>query len=167
MSNLYELTGDIMELQLMLNSEDCDEEIVKDTLEGLTGEYEIKLENCCRVIRNLEAERDARNKEAERHKSIATSLDNNITRLKTAMYNSMKATGKTKINGELFKLAIQKNGGVAPLKMQDGFNVEELPEEYTKTEIKPNNDRIRKDLEVGIKVKGFMLGERGESLRIK
>ena len=40
MSSLYEVTGNILALQELLESPLDDEEILKDTLEAVQGEYE-------------------------------------------------------------------------------------------------------------------------------
>lgn len=168
MSRLYEITGDILTLQELLES-DTDDQCLQDTLEAVQGEYEFKIEAYCKVIRNLESQRDAHKVEADRHNDISKSLDKNIERLKKAMFDSMKATNTAKVKGQLFTVSIQKNGGKTPVDYdKDNKNITlNLPDEYVVVTEKPNLDVIRAALESGVKVDGFTLGERGESLRIK
>ena len=168
MSRLYEITGDLITLQELLD-DSVEDEVLKDTLEAVQGEYEVKLEACCKVIRNLEADIDALKAEADRLNTKRAVLNANIERLKKAMFDSMKATNTPKVKGTLFTVAIQKNGGVAPIKYdKDNKDITaNLPDELVIISEKPDLERIRECLENGVKVEGFSLGERGESLRIK
>ena len=161
---LYELTGDILQLQEMLEEGLDDEQVLLDTLEGVQGEYEYKLENYCKVIKNLEADVDALKAEAKRLTNKCKVLENNIERLKKAMYSSMKATGTNKVKGQIFSVAIQKNGGKLPVIVD--VDVAYLPDELVKVTESPDLDAIAKMLEQGESPLAHF-GERGESLRIK
>lgn len=169
MSRLYELTTDLLALQEMLESPLDDEQVLLDTLEGVQGEYELKLEAYCKVIKNLEADMDALKAEAKRLTDKRKVLENNVDRLKKAMFDSMKATGNNKVKGQLFTVAIQKNGGVVPINYdKDNKNItDNLPDQLVNIVETPNLDAIRELLEAGKVVEGFTLGQRGESLRIR
>ena len=168
MSRLYELTADLMTLQEMLE-EAVDDQCLLDTLEGVQGEYEIKLEAYCKVIKNLEADMEALKAEAKRLTDKRKVLENNVDRLKKAMYDSMKATGTDKVKGQIFTVAIQRNGGVIPVNYDknDKNITANLPDQLVNIVETPNLEAIRELLEAGKVVEGFTLGERGESLRIK
>lgn len=167
MSSLYEVTGEILQLQSMLEEQLDDEQVLLDTLEAVNGEYEFKLESYCKVIKNLEADIAAIKGEVDRLNGKRKTLENNIDRLKKAMYDSMKATDTPKVKGTLFTVAIQRNGGKIPVIVSDDADLSILPERFKVITEKPNLDAIREVLETGITVEGFNLGERGESLRIK
>lgn len=166
MSKLYDLTADVLALQEMLeNPIDADDEaVLKDTLEGVQGEYEYKLENYCKVIKNLEADMDALKNEAKRLTDKRKVLENNIERLKKSMFDSMKATGTEKVKGNLFTVAIQKNGGKLPVIVD--VETSKLPDELVKIVESPDLEAIAKLLESGNSEYAHF-GERGESLRIK
>ena len=169
MSSLYEVTGNILALQELLESPLDDEEVLKDTLEAVQGEYELKLESYCKVIKNLEADMEALKNEAKRLTDKRKVLENNIDRLKKAMFESMKATNTPKVKGQLFTVAIQKNGGVIPINYDknDKNITANLPDQLVNIVETPNLEAIRELLEAGKVVDGFTLGERGESIRIK
>ena len=163
MSSLYEVTGNILVLQELLE-EAVDDQCLLDTLEAVQGEYEIKLESCCKVIKNLEADVDALKNEAKRLTDKRKVLENNIERLKKSMFDSMKATNTDKVKGQLFTVAIQKNGGKLPVIVD--VDTSELPDELVKIVESPDLEAIGKLLESG-NCKYAHYGERGESLRIK
>ena len=166
MASLYDLTGELLELLNMLENEDIDQEVVNDTLEAVNGEYELKMEDCCKAMKNLEGDIASIKAEIERLTEKKKRLENGVERLKTYMFNSMKAVDKTKIKGELFTLSIRRNGGKAPVIM-DVEDTSELPDELVKIEEKPDMDAIRKLLDSGETCKYAHYGERGESLSIK
>lgn len=169
MSSLYEITGNILTLQEMLEEPLEDDAILKDTLDAVSGEYEYKLEAYCKVIKNLEADVVGIKAEVDRLSGKRKVLENNIDRLKKAIFDSMKATNTPKVKGQLFTLAIQKNGGKIPV-LYDKDNkaiTDNLPDELVNVVETPNLELIREQLEAGKSVEGFSLGERGESLRIK
>ena len=165
MSTLYELTGALLALMEMCEDPDTDEQAIRDTIEGIEGEYDDKVEGWCRVIKNLDAEYKALKEESKRLADRARVLDNSITRMKTFVMQSMKATGKTEA-GVLLKAKIAKNGGVLPLMTAD-VNPKDIPERYQKVDISFNNEEIRKALDAGEQLSFAQYGERGESLRIK
>ena len=168
MGTLYDITGDLLLLQDMLE-DSVDDQVLLDTLEGVQGEYEVKLESYCKVIKNLEADIEALKNEAKRLTDKRKLLENNIDRLKKVMFDSMKATGTAKVKGQLFNVSIQKNGGKIPVNYdKDNKNITaHLPDNLVIVTETPALDAIRELLEAGKVVEGFTLGERGESLRIK
>ncbi len=162
MSNLYQLTNDYETVLNMLYDEDADEQMILDTLESIEGEIEDKANNYAKIIKELEAKQNARKEEAKRLTESAKVFENRVKALKSNLFNSMKATGKTKFATDLFSFNIAKNGGKQTLTI-DG----EVPEEYTKTITENDTDKIRQALEKGEKLTFAHFEPRGESLRIK
>lgn len=162
MSNLYQLTNNYEIVLNMLYDEDADEEMILDTLEAIEGEIEDKADNYAKIIKELEAKQNARKEEAKRLTESAKVFENRVKALKSNLFNSMKATGKTKFATDLFSFNIAKNSGKQTLTI-DG----EVPEEYTKTITENDTDKIRQALEKGEKLTFAHFEPRGESLRIK
>lgn len=161
MSNLYKLNEAWQELANMLYQDDVDEQMILDTLESVDGEIEDKADNYAKIIKEIEAKRDARKSEAKRLTDSALVLDNKIKYLKQNLFNVMKDTGKTKFTTDLFTFRIQKNGGKRALTI-DG----DVPKEYTKTIIENDTDKIRQALESGEELSFAHLEPQSESLRI-
>ena len=147
MSNLYKLTNNYETVLNMLYDEDIDEEMILDTLESIEGEIEDKADGYAKIIKELETKRNARKEEAKRLTDSAKVFENRINTLKQNLFNSMKQTGKTKFATDLFSFNIAKNGGKQALTI-DG----DVPEEYTKTIIENDTEKIRQALENGEKL---------------
>ena len=162
MSNLYQLTNDYETVLNMLYDEDVDEQMILDTLESIEGEIEDKADGYAKIIKELEAKKNARKEEAKRLTESAKVFENRANTLKQNLFNEMNQTGKTKFATNLFTFNIAKNGGKQTLTI-DG----EVPEEYTKTIIENDTDKIRQVLENGENLPFAHLEPRGESLRIK
>lgn len=162
MANLYELTSNYQHVFDMLSQEDVDEQMIEDTLESIEGEIEDKADNYAKIISELEAKVAIRKAESKRLAESAKVYENRIKKLKANLFDSMKNVGKLKFSTDLFNFSIVQNGGKCPLKI-DG----EVPEEYKKTILEDDTDKIREFLEAGNKLPFAHLESRGESLRIK
>lgn len=80
----------------------------------------------------------------------------------------MELTGKTKFKTDLFSFNIAKNGGKAPLVINEEYkDAGKLPERFQKMEIKADTDAIREALDAGEQLEFAAYGERGKSLRIR
>lgn len=163
---LYELAEDILQLQEMLESDEFDADAVRDTLEGVTGEFDDKLENCCKIIKNFEGDITALSSEIDRLSKKKKTLENRITSIKKYMFDMMKLTGKEKVKGSLFNISIQKNGGKQPI-ILDVDDTSKLPDDLVRIKEEPDLEAIRSLLEKGEGKEYAHFGERGESLRIK
>lgn len=163
MSSLYEITGEYLQLLEMLEDADnLEEQVIKDTLEGIEGELEIKADGYARIIRELDAEAQKYEDEMKRLEARSSTLRNRSCVLKEHLYNSMKVTGKLKFKTDLFSFGIQKNGGVQPMEIvQDAV----IPDEYLKKE--PDNGKIREALKEGKELPFAVLKERGDHLVIR
>lgn len=158
--NLYEITGDVLKLQEMLVN-DPENEYVQDTLESLNGELELKATAYCRVIKNMEANLEAYKSEIDRLSKRKKVLENSIQRLKDALLESMKATGKDKIKDDIFTVAIRNN---AP-KLPSNLDINKVPVDYLiEREYSIDKRALLNDIKAG-KVEGIEL-EVNQSLRI-
>lgn len=165
MASLYDITGRALMLLSMADDADIEEDVLKDTLEGIEGEYDDKIEAYCKVVKNLEADAKAIAEEMKRLQAKRKYLENNIDRMKKTMFDSLKLMEKTSAGGKILKASIQKNGGKAPLVFD--VDEEDVPIEFQKVSVEPNNEVIREALDNGVELNFVHYGERGESLRIK
>lgn len=162
-NTLYEISEDYLKiLEMLEGDESIDPQILKDSLEGIEGEFEVKVDNYARIIKELRAESEKYATEIGRMQARMKKLANNEKRLKQYLYDSMKATGKLKFKTDLFSFDIQKNGGLWPMEIIEGV---EIAETYMK--MIPDNSKIRNALELGKKLPFAVLKEKGDHLVIR
>lgn len=161
MSNLYQLTNNYETVLNMLYDEEVDEQMILDTLEGIEGEIEDKADNYAYIIAEILNDANACKLEKDRLNKRQKTLENKASQLKQSLADTMKNTGKTNFKTQLHTFRIQKNGGKRALTI-DG----EVPEEYQKTIIENDTDKIRQALEDGKELSFAHLEPQSESLRI-
>ncbi|MHC3630011.1 siphovirus Gp157 family protein [Streptococcus suis] len=159
MASIYELTGIFKQIAEM---EGIDEETKLDTLESIdwTEQFEEKVENTVKVIKNKEADVDKLKEEIDRLTKRKKSIENDITRLKTGLQGAFEITGHEKVKTLLFTVSLANN--------QPSVVVDEdlLPKKYFIQTLKPDKTAIKELLKAGKKVKGAVLQE-SRSLRIR
>lgn len=159
MATLYELTGTFKRIN---DTEGLDEETKADTLESIdwTEQFEEKVENTAKVIKNKEASKKLIKEEIDRLTARYKSLDNDVVWLKRSIQEAFEITGHEKVKGLLFTVYMAKN--------QPSVVIDEelLPKKYFVIAKKPDKNAIKELLNAGKKVKGATLQE-SRSLRIK
>lgn len=165
MSSLYQLTDEYLSLMDMAEEGLVDEAVFSDTLEGLSGEIEVKLDGYGKVLKELEMRSNGLKSEIDRLTDRRKAIETNMDRMKTAMQNAMTLMGRPKIKTDLFSFNIQKNGGLAPL-IIDRDDYENFPAEFRKVKFEPDSQKIREYLKTGT-LEWARIGERGECLRIR
>lgn len=164
---LYDLNIQFATILEMAEDGDIDPQLIADTLEGVEGDIEAKLDSYGVVVNELLTDAAKIDTEIKRLMAKKKVINNNIDRMKSAVMATMVNLDKKKVAGERFTWQIQKNGGKAPLIFDDWFDTLALPEDLQDWEVTPDKDAIRKALEEGADIEGVRIGERGESLRLK
>ena len=159
--NLYELTPVYQRLQNQIEQG----EDVEGILAVIGDELEAKADGYARVIRNMEAQVESFKAEEKRIAENRKRLESGIDRLKQNLFESMKATGKTKFKTDLFSFAIQKNGGADPVIVD--VPTDDLPDDLVQITEKPDLKAIAEYIKETGDLTYAHFGERGESLRIK
>ncbi|HEL1583971.1 TPA: siphovirus Gp157 family protein [Streptococcus suis] len=159
MASIYELTGIFKQIAEM---EGIDEETKLDTLESIdwTEQFEEKVENTVKVIKNKEAEKKQLKEEIDRLTARYKSIDNDITRLKTGLQSAFEITGHEKVKTLLFTVSLANNQPSVVV------NEDLLPKKYFIQTLKPDKTAIKESLKAGKKVRGAVLQE-SRSLRIR
>ena len=162
MSKLYELTGQINELNEMLESEGM-EDAVKNTLELIEGEFSVKAENIIKLISNKGADLPAIDEEIKRLKKRKSTIENFQENLRSYLIENMQSGNINKISCPLFTVTLVE--GAYKLEID---KEEILPDEYVNIEVteKPDKRKILKDLKDGVEVPGAKKVRGNKSLRI-
>src|SRR5699024_10490576 len=87
----------------------ADPELIRDTLESIDSDIEVKADNYVGFIKQLEAEIEAVKKEEMRLSELKSSKLNLIKHLKTNLQEMMEATGKERFKTDLHSFYIQNN----------------------------------------------------------
>ncbi|MCB6407394.1 siphovirus Gp157 family protein [Streptococcus gordonii] len=150
MATLYELTGQFLDIYNM----DLDDETKLDTLESIdwNEDYENKVENYIKVMKNLEADIEARKTELDRLKKLNDADKKKIERMKDDLTASMELTGHDKIDTTLFKVSFRRSKSVE-------VDMVLLPEQYKKIEYKADKAGLKQLLANGEEIAGAKLVE--------
>ena len=165
MATLYQLTAEYQQLLELAEDTETSPEILRDTLEALSGEIEVKADGYGMVIRELAADSDKIKSEIDRLKERKAAIDNNIKRMKENLQEAMIATDKRKFKTTLFSFGIRKNPSSV---VMDEYYIENIPEEYLKYK-DPEIDKakIKEDIKAGKDLEGIAHLENSESLVIR
>ncbi|MBQ8089986.1 MAG: siphovirus Gp157 family protein [Pyramidobacter sp.] len=113
MPKLYELTDEHIDIWNAigdaLDDPETDWAAAEAELKALEGAFDAKVENCAKVIRNMEAEEAAIKSEIERLQKRDSALSGKIKSFKEYVKIEMQAAGREKIKTDLFTVAIQRS----------------------------------------------------------
>lgn len=142
---LYELTDDYLRLLEFAEDPDCDPEVLKDTMDGITGAIEDKADGYAKVIKELDARAEALAKEADRLSSRKKTIEGNIKRMKEHLTLAMVATDKRKFKTNLFSFSVQRNQPSVKFDVPET----EIPDDYMRIKKEPDKTSIKKAIEAG------------------
>lgn len=158
---LHEITEAMIELQNIADNDELDDEILRDTFEGLDGAFEDKADQWARFIKDEEAEIDAIDNEIERLKAKKERKKNTVDKMRLNLSGYMRAANKTKFKTVLYNFGFRKSQAV------EITNEEDLPEwALIPQPAKVSKTEIKEHLKAGETVPGAKLVE-NESLQIK
>lgn len=168
MMTLYDLNIQMQTILEMAEDGDLDPQLIADTLEGVEGEIEDKLDSYGVVMNELQMDVTKIDQEIKRLTEKKRLINNNIDRMKNAVqYTMTEVLNTKKVKGEKFTWSIQKNGGKAPVILNPDVSIMSYPERFQDWDVKADKVAIREALEAGEVLPFASLGERGESLRLK
>lgn len=164
MANIYELTSGIQMLWDLMDQGELDDDTLIDAMENSQEELNIKLENYCKFIKNLEADIAGLKEEEKRLAARRKTMENTIERAKAAMQWAMNAAGEKKVKGNLFTISLQANPEKVVLETED---INSIPADYIRMK-EPEIDKakVKEDLKAGVEL-SFARLERTEGIRIR
>lgn len=158
---LYELTQNYMNLQALLEDETISQDLIESAMKEVGEDIEEKAQNYAVIMKNLDAEAEALDKEEKRLAARKSSLKNRNKILKDNLENSMKAIGKTKFKTNLFSFNIGKNPSSVNI---DDENL--IPDQYIVYTKSVAKKAILDDIKQGVIIPGVSL-KQTESLKIR
>jgi len=156
MTALYQLAADFRQAAETLADLDMPPEVVRDTLDSLAGDLELKAQNVALFSRNLEATaaaiKQAEGDMAKRRKA----LENRVQSLREYLMHSMQACGIKRIEGPYLRIGIRDNPEAVEV-----FDAAQLPAEFMRTPEPPppapDKAAIKAAIKAGQEVPGAKL----------
>jgi hypothetical protein len=185
---LYNLTGEykklfdmLMELDELVADDDGDlqsmediesqRRIIKDTLEGITGEIETKADGYVAIMKEIEKREMVARSEATEWARKADAYKRHHEYLKSALAEALRATGHDDTAGldtGTYKIKLVGNGGQRPIWVTE--DMDKIPGDYVRIKKEPDKTAIREWLETlpaGTEIPWAKLMPRGQHLSIK
>lgn len=163
--SLFQIAGEYRAAADQLADLDMPEEVVRDTLESISGDLEVKAVNVASFVRNLEASA-AQIKEAEQQMANRRrAIEKRAESVREYLLNNMIHAGVSKIECPYFKLAVRDNPPAVvidePALIPLGYMTEPVAPPPA-----PDKAMIKKAINDGFEVPGAHLA-RGKRLDIK
>lgn len=154
----------IAEAYAGLMSEDFDLEMIQDTLDGIEGEFESKVEQILSVIKNKQYHSAMLKAESDKLAERAKHADNEVERIKAYIAECMGKLEKKTINAGLHSITVR-----AGSKSVEIENADLIPDEFVSydTVVKVDKNEIKKRLNAGEAIEGATLKTGKSSLIIK
>ena len=162
MSSLFQITSDMQTLYDMLTDPDADVQAVRDTLDGMMGELEVKASGYIAVLEQMDMEQKKAEEMYKFFKEKADARKNGIKRMKDAIKWAMINLNLDKIEAGNYTIKLQANGGKLPLQI-----IGEVPDNFKRIIYEDDTELIRKHLEDGETLGFAYLEERGKHVVIK
>lgn len=167
--NLFQLTGQWLELLNMAGDPEVDEEVLLTTLEALEGDIEAKADGYAYVIKSLkvqigalEGEIKAIWEEYEAAMAHKKAVENNIERMKRSLMICMKAMDKPKLKTDRFSFWIQQTPPAVIIDDENNITTKYLIPQPPKVD----KDGIKKAIQDGAELP-FAHLETHDSLRFR
>lgn len=148
--SLYEMSAELMPLERALEAVGGDVTDNTELMERVTellDKTQDKIDAYGRFYTNLSSRAKDIKAEEERLAERRKTIENKMGRLKDTAKVSMEMRNIVKIEGKLFTIAVQKNGGKQAVELL--VPVDKLPERYQKVEVRADMEKIMQAVEVG------------------
>ena len=109
---LYELTNEYLTFLDLIENDDIPEDVMRDTLEAIQGEIEVKADSIACILKSLEAEANAIREEEKRLAERRKKKENTYERLKNYLTNTLVAAGIGTVETSRNKISFRKSESV-------------------------------------------------------
>lgn len=164
MPSLYELTGQMKELEKLAEIDEGTEIAVRNTMEAIHGEFNDKAQALATVMLNMDGNTDMIDREIKRLQDKKKRIQNNRATMIDYLRENMQASGIKKISCPLFSITLVQ--GRESVIIDDS---DEIPDDFVnvKTEITADKVKISKAINDGVAVPGAHVERGRPSVQIK
>lgn len=171
MSTLFQISQALVDLENAIVNADTTDEQQRLLENYLNTEQELhqKLDNYCRLIKEITARSLARAQEAQRIAGLAEQDAQLVEKLETSLLDYMQRHDLNRVQTTLFHIAKVKAGGVLPVVVDSNVRLELVPPQFVREKLTRAIDKeaVREALEHGEELGFARLGQRPERLKIK
>lgn len=176
---LYQITGRMQQIVDLLADAEVDTDrageidpAIAAVLDDLECDQAVKFDDYLAVIRQFDAYAAAQLAERDRWDARLKASKANAERLRERLKHHLEVTGQTRVTtARGVVVSVVKNGGFAPLVLNEGFTPddEDVPSDCIRIKREFDRTAIRARLEAGqpLPANFAKIGERGTSLRVK
>ena len=162
---LYELANDDRELLTLADSGDVPMEVIRDTLEGLQGDIEVKAVQVAKFALGLDATADQIDAAAKAMQERANRVRKRSEQIRAYLLLQMQMTNISKIECPEFTLSVRKTPEAVQI-----METAVIPAEYMRQPeappAKPDKVALKAALKAGVEIPGVYL-QGGERLEVK
>lgn len=137
MASLYELTGEALVLQEMLEMEDGDPAELEKELESISKDMDKKFDAYLKIYYNNLSDADQVDAEIKRLQKRKKALTNNADKIKNSVMTAMQVLGKDKFKSALFSASIRKTPESVVIDYP-----QDVPQEFLKP-VEPEFDKTK------------------------
>ena len=152
MTTLYTISKEYQELALLAESADEDLAVaVRDTMEGIQGEFQEKGKALAMVTLNMDGDLEAIQSQIDRLTERKRLLVNRKESLKDYLRTNMEASGITKITHPLFTITLGKGKPIVVIDEES-----KIPDDFMRVKVTsaPDKAEIAKAIKEGVEVPG-------------
>ena len=133
------------------------------------AEYQQKVDNYLELMKSREGWVSIRKERIAELQRLIEIDENLVKKLGDRLLTIMVERDERQMRTANFNLSVVSNGGKLPLYLDEQIDLDHIPPEYLKTEVrqKIDKDKVRGDLEQGKKINFASLGDRGKHLRVR
>jgi hypothetical protein len=159
MTALHLITQEYRAVALQLADLDLDPQTVADTLEGMSGDLEVKAQNVALFVRSLEADAAAVKQWSKDAADRAKAIENRAESLRDYLARCLDAADIQKIEGPGIRIGWRKSSAVVI------DNAEQIPDEFMRTPEPPPPAPDKRAIGDAIKAGATVPGARIEDRR--
>lgn len=165
MPKLYEIANQFKSLELLADTEDLPADLIRDTLEGLQGDMQLKATSVAKFILGIEVEADAIFAAAEAIRQRGERRKKRAESIRAYVLFQFQQAGVTKVECPEFTMSVRKNPEAVQI-----MDPERVPAEFMVTPDppppRPDKTALKVALKAGREVEGCWLTQ-SERLEIR
>lgn len=168
MPSLFNLADELIHLRHVLESREDGEidEALESWLNSTEGQLREKVGNYCAVIEEFKRMAEVRWAECARLKMLADADQAKADRMRRVLFDVLQRLQIDHIETDRHKVGIRTAGGQPALQV-DTVDMDQIPEQFLRTQRAPNREAIREALERGEELPFARLLPRSKTLMIR